>query len=110
MKIGMFGIIPTTILSDKTLSDGDKIMYAILSAHANLERKVMQDDEYFAKLRGVESRTIRSQLSTLVSAGFVYRRKVQGGTELELASETMFGEGKKDLVVRTTESILNYWK
>ena len=109
MKAGMFGIIPTQILMDKSLSDGDKIMYAILAVHANLSRRCLQDEEYFAKFRGVEPRTIRSQITTLVNAGYVYRHKVESTTELELAAETMFTEGSQDIVVKTTKSLLSYW-
>jgi hypothetical protein len=109
MTAGMFGIIPTVLLQDKSLSDGDKVMYTILAAHVDTNRRCKHNEDYFAEFRGVDARTIRSQIKNLVNAGFVYQHKTTLGTELELATDTIFGEGKADIVTRTTKGLISYW-
>jgi DNA-binding transcriptional regulator PaaX len=109
MRAGMFGLLPFRILQDKTLSDGDKIMFAIITAHVDSDHKCIENEQYFAQLRGVDERTIRSQIARLVAHGHIYRKKIDDGMQLEVASEQYFTEGTADIVTKTTKSILDYW-
>lgn len=104
----MLGIIPYKILTDKSLSDGDRVTFAIITACADENNQLDDDETKLADLRGVDPRTIRSQIAKLVQKGIIFRSTQDNKRILTVANERYFDSGN-DVVVTTTTQLIKYW-
>ncbi len=107
MKINGFCIAPAGLLADRSLSDGDKVMFTIICGYVDFEQKVREDMDTLVAIKGVDERSVRRHLESLASRGWLHRRKIEDHFYLYPQFQVPVGEG--DPVILTTKAILDRW-
>lgn len=67
-----YAVIPANVRYCEALQPNAKLLYGEITALCNKEGYCWASNSYFAKLYGVDTRTIRRWLSTLRENGFIY--------------------------------------
>lgn len=66
-----YSILPSAVMYDKKLTDGAKILFAIILSHANNKGLCDATNEYLADLTSKSERTISYQIKELIDNGYV---------------------------------------
>ncbi len=70
-KPSFYAILPATVRYDSRLSAAEKIFYAEITALSNASGYCHASNAYFAKLYGVEERTVQRWLNTLKKSQYI---------------------------------------
>lgn len=66
-----YSILPSAVMYDKKLTDGAKILYAIILSHANNKGLCDASNEYLADLTSKSERTIKYQIKQLIDNEYI---------------------------------------
>ena len=66
-----YSIIPSAVMYDKKLSDGAKLLYAIILSHANNKGLCDATNQYLADLTSKSERTIKYQIKELIDNEYI---------------------------------------
>ena len=66
-----FAIIPANVRYDNRLTPNAKLLFAEITALTNMNGKCFATNDYFAKLYGVDQRTISRWMSSLATNGYI---------------------------------------
>lgn len=90
-KVGYYSIIPSKVRYDDSLTPNAKLMYGELTALSNKQGYAFARNEYFAKLYGVNKRTISRWISQLKGNDYiqVLLSETAKGTERKISIKGM---------------------
>ncbi len=71
VKPNYYAILPATVRYDKSLTASAKLLYAEISALCNKEGRCWATNNYFAQLYGMDQRSIRRLVQSLVAQGYI---------------------------------------
>lgn len=66
-----YSILPSAVMYDKKLSDGAKILYAIILSHANNKGLCDATNQYLADITSKSERTIKYQIKELIDNEYI---------------------------------------
>src|SRR5690554_6271524 len=66
-----YSILPSAVMYDKKLTDGAKILYAIILSHANNKGLCDASNQYLADLTSKSERTIKYQIKQLLDNNYI---------------------------------------
>ena len=66
-----YSILPSAVMYDKKLSDGAKLLYAIILSHANNKGLCDATNQYLADLTSKSERTIKYQIKELIDNEYI---------------------------------------